>query len=427
MEHADGRGHPRGYGMSAKEAAPLVVVQRVRRWLRQTETWIYRQIVDLPPNVESHVVCDSREHADQFPYPRVHARQELPKWRRAVDVALTRTHFHAGRYLGVVALRTGARLLHSHFGNEAFRAMPTARALGLKHVVTFYGYDVSQLPRSPIWRQRYGQLFQHVDRVLCEGPYMRDQVVALGCPPQRAHVQHLGVDLSRIAFVPRVWSPGHTLRVLMAGSFREKKGIPFGLSALAELKRRRPSQRLQVTIIGGAGASPEQRAEERAIHNVVSEQNLTEDVQFLGYQPYERLLTEARDCHLFLSPSVVAANGDSEGGAPVSIIEMAAGGMPVVSSLHCDIPNVLTGDARRFLAPERDVPALVRCLEELLDGAAQWPALTRQVRDDLERRFDARRLVADLAQHYFDVAALPLRRDSLSARLVTRAREAWPR
>lgn len=406
-------------------ASPLVVVQRVRRWLRQTETWIYRQIVELPPSVESHVVCDSREHADQFPYSRVHARQELPKWQRGVDAALARAHLHAGRHLGLVALRTGARVLHSHFGNEAFRAMPTARALGLKHVVTFYGYDVSQLPRAPLWRQRYLQLFQNVDRVLCEGPYMREQVVALGCPAHLAHVQHLGVDLNRIAFEPRVWSRGDTLRVLIAGSFREKKGIPFGLAALAELKRRRPSQRLHVTVIGGAGASPEQRAEDRAIRNVVAEQNLTDDVQFLGYQPYERLLSEARGAHLFLSPSVVAANGDSEGGAPVSIIEMAAGGMPVVSTLHCDIPNVLTGDARRFLAPERDVPALVSCLEELLDASEHWPVLARQVRADLEQRFDARRLVTDLAQHYFDVAATPAKLDSLSARFVSRARDAW--
>ncbi len=55
--------------------------------------------------------------------------------------------------------------------------------------------------------------------------------------------------------------------------------------------------------------------------------------------------------HLFLSPSVTAPDGDSEGGAPVSIIEAAATGMPVVSTTHCDIPQAVDDGVTRAARP----------------------------------------------------------------------------
>lgn len=45
-------------------------------WLERTQAWLYRQIVALPANVESHVVCTATEHLDEFPFPRVHALAE---------------------------------------------------------------------------------------------------------------------------------------------------------------------------------------------------------------------------------------------------------------------------------------------------------------------------------------------------------------
>ena len=61
---------------------------------------------------------------------------------------------------------------------------------------------------------------------------------------------------------------------------------------------------------------------------------------------------------VFLAPSVTASNGDTEGGAPVAIIEMAASGMPIVSTRHCDIPSVVLDGVTGLLAAERDSEGL---------------------------------------------------------------------
>ena len=66
-----------------------------------------------------------------------------------------------------------------------------------------------------------------------------------------------------------------------------------------------------------------------------------------------------------LLPSITAQNGDTEAGAPVAILETQATGLPVISSYHADIPEVVVDGKSALLAPERDVGTLAKHLEYL--------------------------------------------------------------
>ena len=92
---------------------------------------------------------------------------------------------------------------------------------------------------------------------------------------------------------------------------------------------------------------------------MIEKYNLRSKVRLLGYQPFSVMLEEAYGHHIFLSPSVTASDGDTEGGAPVGIIEMTASGMPVISTTHCDIPEVIQNGVTGLLAEERDVEGLI--------------------------------------------------------------------
>jgi colanic acid/amylovoran biosynthesis glycosyltransferase len=120
------------------------------------------------------------------------------------------------------------------------------------------------------------------------------------------------------------------------------------------------------------------------------------------------LLEEAYRHHVFLSPSVTASDGDTEGGAPIALIEMAATGMPVVSTRHADIPEVL-GDG--LLAPERDVDGLVACLRQLIDAPGSWESRAAVDRARVEREFDATiqgRALAAIYAHLQNEERVPL-------------------
>jgi colanic acid/amylovoran biosynthesis glycosyltransferase len=111
-------------------------------------------------------------------------------------------------------------------------------------------------------------------------------------------------------------------------------------------------------------------------------------------------MKESLKHHVFLSPSVTASDGDTEGGAPVTIIEMAASGIPIVSTTHCDIPEVIEDGVGGMLSPERNPAALAESIAKLVAAPERWPAMLRSARRRIEEHFDARIQGERLARRY---------------------------
>ncbi len=294
-------------------------------------------------------------------------------------------------------------ILHSHFGNMGWYDLPMVERHSLKQVVTFYGLDVNMLPaQHPVWRTRYQELFSSADLFLCEGPYMAGSLVALGCPEEKVRIHRLGVAVEDIDYQPRILKDSDPLRVLIAGAFREKKGIPYALLAVGQLRRKGIDVR--VTVIGGSRGFKREEDEKNRIQDALEQYDLHSVTRMLGFQPHDKMMEEAYEHHIFLSPSVTAADGDTEGGAPVTIIEMAASGIPVVSTRHCDIPQVILDGRTGWLAKERDVDGLVTHLRWLLEHPQEWQTFTRQGRQHIEENFDLRTQAHRLGQIYQSLA-----------------------
>jgi colanic acid/amylovoran biosynthesis glycosyltransferase len=383
------------------------VVHYVPVWLPQTEVWLYDQLTQLPEWVENHVVCEATANLGQFAVRNLHCLTDASALRWYWDKGLRKLRIRNDLgYLTTQAQRINPQIVHSHFGNVGWANYKAVKRIGARHIVTFYGLDVSLLPKlHPHWRARYRELFLIVNRVLCEGPHMARCIIELGCPQEKVGVHHLGVRVDEIPYRPRSWQPGTPLRVLIAATFREKKGIPYALAALGAIRREVP---VQLTVIGDATAELRSQDEKARILAALEEYGLKPQTRLLGFCAYEKFLKEAYDHHVFLSPSVTATDGDTEGGAPVGIIQMAASGMPIVSTRHCDIPNALPTSAE--LAEERDGPGLVHRLRWLVENAGNWEPELAEARRHVELKFDAHIQGQRLAEIYAEVAGVPARR-----------------
>ena len=382
--------------------SPFKVVHQCSVWLELTQTWLYNLVRYLPAHIENHVVCRRAQNLDHFPFGQVHAlKRDAPLTYLAQRFATVIGRKQAQPFLARHLAMLRPAILHSHFGNNGWKVMRTAERFDLCHFVSFYGQDVSRLPKqNPAWVRRYRELFKSTQtRFLCEGSFMAQSLVDLGCERDRIQVHHLGVEVEKISYRPRQWQAGEPLRVLLAASFREKKGLPYALEALARLRSHVP---LTITIIGDAGKASAAQQEKQKILDTIERHRLGDVTRLLGYQPQKVLWEEAYQHHLFLSPSVTAADGDAEGGAPVALIDMAASGMPVVSSFHCDIPEVIRHGETGWLAPERDIDAIVGAIEQWLDQPQQWASMLQAGRHHIEQHYDARTQGALLARHYSD-------------------------
>lgn len=378
----------------------LTVLHAYPQWLSQTQTWMHSQVVELQRlGIDAHVVCEVTDNLDQFEVPNLHClRSEniaVQLWYRGLRKL--RVTDKQG-YLIAIGRKTGASIVHSHFGDIGWGNLTAVRKLSARHVVTFYGYDVNKLPtQNSVWRRRYRELFDEGDLFLCEGSHMARCIIELGAPEHKVKVQHLGVDLARFRFQPREWCAGQPLKVLIAASFREKKGIPYAVKALGVLHKEVP---VELTIIGEAGADAASQQEKAKILDAIENAGIAGNTRLLGYQPYSVMLCEAHAHHLFLQPSVGASDGDTEGGAPVSIIEMLATGMPVVSTWHCDIPEVMGSALHHLLAPERDVDALAQIIRILIAYPARWARISAAGQKRVAAEYDLKVQARRLADHY---------------------------
>jgi len=370
-------------------------------WLPQTQTWMYNQVKQLQRlGIEAHVVCRRTENIDQFPVANIHSFKSEPLIYQIRYKGLRKLKFWPQyHYLREITRRVGAGIIHSHFGDIGWANLGAVRKLKIKHAVTFYGWDVNNLPvQYPVWKERYRQLFKEVDLILCEGSHMAHCIARLGCPEQKVKIQHLGVDVDNIPYQPRQWQPGEPLQVLIAASFREKKGIPYAIEALGIIALKAP---IFLTIIGDVQRGDiKSQQEKNHILKTIEKCGLKNRTRLLGYLDHQSMLCEAYRHHLFLQPSVTAQDGDTEGGAPVTIIEMLASGMPVVATTHCDIPEVVGPAFTRFLAPERDIKKLVECIQYLLGEPDNWPKLAREGRMHIEKEYNLQRQTEHLIERY---------------------------
>jgi O-antigen/teichoic acid export membrane protein/glycosyltransferase involved in cell wall biosynthesis len=385
--------------MAERDGPRRAVHFKLGTFLALTENWIHGQIRHLK-RWEPIVYASSRENAAEFPVGRVRTfKRGWGPWsllNRAID-----------RLAGLSPAMAAAiildrpRVIHAHFGPSGYAALGLSRRFAVPLVTTFYGYDLTQLPeREPIWRERYRSLFDAGDLFLVEGGHMRGRLVALGCPAEKALVHHIGVDVAAIPFRARVPDPSGEIRILAAATFTEKKGLPYAVEAVGLVQRARPDWKLRLTIIGDARGGEADAEEKRKILRAIDDFGLADRVALLGFQPQSVLHEQFQKHHIFLSPSVTARDGNTEGGAPVSIIEASASGMPVVATRHCDIPEVVVDGVTGLLAPERDAEALAAALERLVGDPALWARLGLAGRRHIENEYDLAKLGPRLEEAY---------------------------
>jgi len=361
-------------------------------YLRLTENWVHQQM-RFARTVRAVVLAKRTENLDRFEGPPVHALEQLPASRRAWNATARALAGYDPFFLRHCRAER-VRLLHAHFGYRGAKALRLARRLRVPLLTSFYGADMSVHPRGTDGLRRdYRALFDRGDGFIAEGPVARARLIEIGCPPEKIHVHRLGVDLEAIEFRERRRAPDSPLRVLIAARFQEKKGLPYAIEGFCRAAR--SDARLRLTIVGGPGPGRTGRRIETELHALVGRHGGADQVRFTGFLPWSGMHAIAADHHIFLHPSVTARNGDSEGGHPVVMTEMAAAGMPIIGTAHGDIPEIVVHGETGWLCAERSSEDVAAALAEALAEPGRLSDYGRAARRLVERSYDARRVTLD--------------------------------
>jgi colanic acid/amylovoran biosynthesis glycosyltransferase len=376
---------------------PIRVVHYTSCFGQLTENWIYSQVTGLDGTLTKFYAI-ARVNQDKFPFDGLRClREDLTYFPLLLNRAWNKL-FHRYPQFLLWFWKDRPNLIHAHFGPCGYKILPYARYLGIPLITSFYGYDAYLLPKSSSpWCMKYKKLFEQGQLFLVEGPAMKEKLISLGCPSEKVFVHHIGIKVSNYEF--RYRKPDGEIRLMVCGRFVEKKGIPYAIKALKQLKSK-TSANIRLTIVGDSDGKGTLTDEKRKILNAIEDYKVGDAATITGYVPHNELLQIVYDHHIFLAPSVHACDGDAEGGFPVILTEVIATGMPVVAFDHCDIPEIIQDGKTGFLVSERDVDALADKLIYLIEQPEIWPEMGQAGRAHVEANFNIDKLNDRLVEIY---------------------------
>ena len=245
----------------------------------------------------------------------------------------------------------------------------------------FHGYDMSLFLKDR-GDDVYDRLFERGELFLPISEFWRERLISMGAPSSQTVVHRMGVDPGRFSFEERKPGGEGRVEILSIARLVEKKGISYGLKAFARIVEDFPQARY--TIIGDGPLRGE-------LEELVRELEIAEFVEFAGWRDRDEVLRALQSHQILFVPSVTAENGDMEG-LPVVLMEGLATGIPVVSTRHSGIPELVRHGESGLLADERDVDGLEEHLRTLLNDADSWSGYGRRGRAIVEEEFNISKL-----------------------------------
>ncbi|HEV7782901.1 MAG TPA: glycosyltransferase [Chitinophagaceae bacterium] len=232
----------------------------------------------------------------------------------------------------------------AEYGPAGALVSNTCHALGIPLVIHFHGYDASVIAVMERYREAYKNMFSKAAAVIAVSRSMCDRLEKAGAPRELIHFNPYGVDTD-------IFKPAGRAKqkiFLAVGRFVEKKAPQITIRAFYKVWLQDGSIRLRMA---GDGPLLEECRE------LVRELGMKDAVDFLGVQTMEAVTKLMTGAYAFLQHSVIARDGNAEG-LPLAILEAGASGLPVISTNHEGIADVIQDEFNGLLGNEGDVETM---------------------------------------------------------------------
>lgn len=270
--------------------------------------------------------------------------------------------------------------IHAHHGKHAIDIFPIAMQYKIPFVVSIRGSDGSAQSEILYNRNfsRYRSIVNHESLFVPVCHFLGSELLKLGVPKEKISVLHGGIDLNVFPFQERHAPQNGECVIISVGRLVQKKGHETLIHAFKSVQKEHPGIKLK--IIGGG-------KERINLQRLIDELELTQSVFLLGKMSLFDIAEELQKAHLFCLPSETAQNGDVEG-IPNALKEAMAIGLPVISTRHAGIPELITHLRTGYLIEEGNTQQLADGIDSFLRSPEAWSEFSQAARYVIEDRFD---------------------------------------
>ena len=240
----------------------------------------------------------------------------------------------------------------AEYGPTAEIYLEAIKELHIPLIVHFHGYDASK--KSIILENdNYKKSFEYASYIIAVSKKMYNDLLTFGCPESKLILNTYGPN-------PKFYEVNSLFdneQFIAVGRFVNKKAPYYLLLSFAEVIKEFPNAKLIIAGKGDLWNTCKNLSVALGLEKNVSLPGVISPGQFQKY------LSESLT---FVQHSVIAEDGDSEG-TPVAILEACAAGLPVISTNHAGIPDVIIDGETGLLVNEHDYKAMASKIKYILN------------------------------------------------------------
>ncbi|MEN6553023.1 MAG: glycosyltransferase [Methanobacterium sp.] len=221
---------------------------------------------------------------------------------------------------------------------------------GIPYINTVHGEEVHL-------SKRYHMLFalrwlvNNSSKTITNSNATRKFCLEAGLDGEKIEVIPFGVDTD--FFRPLdVYKDENIFQILSVGYLIERKGFEYLIRAMPHVLKEHENARLKIV-----GSGPL----ESKLKSLIYELDLSDQVEIIKNVSDEKLLMMYNSADLFVLPSIVDSQGNTEG-LGVVLLEAMACGVPVIGSDVGGISDIIHSNVNGFLVKEKNSELLRKCI-----------------------------------------------------------------
>jgi len=280
----------------------------------------------------------------------------------------------------------GIEAILAHYGPTGVQLMDVSVETGIPLYVYFHGYDVYSAAELVKYGPYYKKLFDVAAGIFAVSHEMTKRLIGMGAPAGKVIYNPCGADTGLFTYHD---AGNHPPVILSVGRFDDTKDHASLIKAFSKIHKAYPQALLKIF---GKGKHY------KTCCRLVEQLDLKACVQLPGVATHQEIASEMAQARMFVLHSVTAADGDREG-APVSIMEAGASGLPVIATRHAGINDIVIPEETGFLTDEKDVDAMTHYMKLLLETPSLASRMGKCAHTRINDRFSLKQHAETLWKH----------------------------
>lgn len=355
-----------------------------------TQTFISQDVEYLSKNHELLFICNKMNHSNSLlnsnvkvlDFKQGYFKRKL--WR--YDIYLSYRNNQFKKELNKIIDEFQPDLIHCQFGIESLKLIDNIENNMIPLVIQFRGYDASKMLNKKSYVKRLQKVLNRNNHYsIFVAKSLRENLKKHSINVENSMILHSGIDLSK--FIREANEERNCFTFLQVSSLNQKKGHEYTLKAFAQFLSLQKSKKYKLILTGDGGRKEQ-------LVNLSKELGIENHVKFVGFVSPQEAKILLQNADVFLHHSITPEDGDEEG-IPNALIEAMAMELPVLSTYHAGIPELIHDGVHGYLVKEKDVAAYASRMSDIVS----WGKLKIN-REVVAEEFEIGKHIAKLEAFY---------------------------